>query len=218
MIAIDGPGGSGKSTVARRLAAELRLSYLDTGATYRAVTLAALRAAVPLDDAAALTALATDLTAVNRLILDTRVGTGAVLLDGEDVSALIRGPEVTAAVSAVSAVAGVRRVLVTWQRALARHSDGCVLEGRDTGSVVVPEARVKVWLTAAPEIRAARRGAEDGVDAGADLHRRDAADASRTVDPMQPAADAIVLDSSTLGIEETVGAVLARVRQAYRLP
>lgn len=213
LVAVDGPGGSGKSSVARRVARELGFAYLDTGATYRALTLAALRVGAE-DDRARLERLAHDLTG-SRLVLSTDPLREVVSIDGNDVTEEIRGARVTAAVSAVAAVPGVRRVLVDWQRTRAYASDrGCVLEGRDTGSVVAPDAIVKVWLTAAPEVRAARRGAELGVSAAVDLARRDNADAARAVDPMQPAPGAVVVDTSSLTLDQTVDRVLAHVRSA----
>lgn len=223
-ITVDGPAGSGKSTVARRLAGLLRIGYLDTGATYRAVTLAALRGCVPLDDPAALAQLASHLAreqGTGRLWVSTEPGRGGTWLDGRDVSAEIRSPEVTAAVSAVSAVAGVRQALVGWQRSIARARRRCVLEGRDTGSVVMPDALVKVWLTADSEVRAARRAAESGLppaDARSSLRRRDTLDASRRHDPMAAAPDAISVDSSSLAADDVVGLLLERLRAALPGP
>ncbi len=155
IIALDGPSGSGKSTVARQVARRLGWRYVDTGASYRAATLAALRAAVDLEDPEAV------LTAVRRvrIELSTDPERPATLLDGEDVSDVIRGPEVTFAVSAVSAVPAVRAHLVDLQRALAGEG-GAVLEGRDIATAVMPDALVKVYLDASPEVRASRRAAE----------------------------------------------------------
>jgi cytidylate kinase len=212
LIAVDGPGGSGKSSVARRVADAIGFDYLDTGATYRALTLAALRGGQAGE--AALSALATELTH-GRLDISTNPLDAVVSLDGENVSEEIRGPAVTAGVSAVAAVLEVRRQLVAWQRARALESGGgCVLEGRDTGAVVAPDAAVKIWLTASPAVRAARRGAESGAGAAADLARRDGADAGRAVDPMKPADDATLVDTSEMDLEETVACVLAHVRAA----
>lgn len=213
VIALDGPSGSGKSTVARGVAVELGLRYVDTGASYRAATLAALRRGTDVRDAAAV------LTAVQgvTITLSTDPTAPAVQLDGEDVTAEIRGPEVTAAVSAVSAVPAVRTLLVELQRRCA--GDGAVVEGRDIGTVVAPEAPVKVFLDAAPEVRAARR-AQD-TDAGvaaagqdlvnavaADLARRDRLDSSRTASPLVAASDAVHLDSSRLSADEVIDRVL----------
>lgn len=210
MIAIDGPGGSGKSTVARRLAERLGMGFLDTGATYRGVTLAAFQRELALDDEAALGALAGEL-AGGALEVFTAVADRRTLLFGQDVSQLIRGPEVTAAVSRVAAVTAVRRTLVAWQRELAFAAGTCVLEGRDTGAVVLPEAELKVWLTASAGTRAARRAQEtqdEAVDQVAALARRDALDAGRLIDPMRPAPDAVILDSTGLTVDE----VVARIR------
>ena len=214
VIALDGPSGSGKSTVARGVATALGLAYVDTGATYRAATLAALRAGVDVDDAAA----------VERVVsgADITVSTDPELawvrLDGDDVTAEIRGAEVTAAVSVVSAVPAVRTRLVDLQRGLA--AGGAVVEGRDIGTVVAPGAPVKVFLDADPEVRAARRAAE--AEAGvrssggnlvqavaADLARRDRLDSSRRTSPLQAAADAVHLDATALSAAEVIAEVLA---------
>ena len=218
VIALDGPSGSGKSTVARALARHLRWRYLDTGATYRAATLAVLRAGTDLADPAAVAAT----VAGAAIAVSTDPDVPATTLDGEDVSAVIRGPEVTRAVSAVSAVPEVRRQLVALQRALA-GADGAVLEGRDIGTAVFPEAPVKVFLDASPEVRASRRAgdADTGVRAGGgdvvsavaeDLARRDRLDSSRATSPLQPAEDAVHLDSSTLDADAVVERVLELAR------
>lgn len=216
VIALDGPSGSGKSTVARGVARRLGLRYVDTGASYRAATLAALRCGAALTDEAAV--LAAVESAVIELSTDPeRPG---VRLDGEDVSAEIRGPEVTAAVSAVSALPGVRARLVALQRGWA--GDGAVVEGRDIGTVVAANAPVKVFLDAAPTVRAARRAgdAHAGVATAAatqaavldvvaaDLARRDQLDSSRATSPLQAAPDAVHLDSSALTADEVIGRVL----------
>lgn len=221
VIALDGPSGSGKSTVARALARQLGWRYVDTGATYRAATLAALRAGVDLTDPAAVAGA----VAQARIAVSTDPDRPATTLDGEDVSAVIRGPEVTAAVSAVSAVPAVRRQLVTLQRELA-GCDGAALEGRDIGTAVFPEAPVKVFLDASPDVRAGRRArdaatgvrATGGVDVveqvAADLARRDRLDSSRTDSPLQAAADAVHLDSSGMDAEAVVQRVLELARAA----
>lgn len=220
VIALDGPSGSGKSTVARALARHLGWRYLDTGATYRAATLAVLRSGAELSDAAA---VATTVAAAT-IVVSTDPDLPCTTLGGEDVSALIRGPEVTAAVSAVSAVPAVRTQLVALQRDLA-GVDGAVLEGRDIGTAVFPEAPVKVFLDASPEVRAGRRAgdADPGVPAGngdvveqvaADLARRDRLDRSRTASPLQAAADAVHLDSSALDADAVVQRVLELARRA----
>ncbi len=223
VIALDGPSGSGKSTVARSVARALGLAYLDTGATYRAATLAVLRAGLRTDDAAAV-----ERTVQGAAIaLSTDPDAPQVRLDGEDVSAEIRGPDVTAAVSAVSAVPGVRAHMVRLQRELA--AGGAVIEGRDIGTVVVPDAPVKVFLDADPAVRAARRAADN--DAGvrtsgdvvqadvvqavaADLARRDRLDSSRKASPLQAATDAVHLDATALSADEVTERVLDLARAA----
>jgi cytidylate kinase len=220
VIALDGPSGSGKSTVARAVARHLGWRYVDTGATYRAATLAVLRAGTPLDDpdGMAKTVDAVDIT------VSTDPDAAATTLDGEDVSEIIRGPEVTAAVSAVSAVPAVRAQLVALQRRLAGER-GAVLEGRDIGTAVFPNAPVKVFLDASEEIRASRRAADSdsGVVAregdlvrrvAADLARRDRLDSSRNASPLQPAPDAVHLDSTALNADEVVVRVLDLARAA----
>ncbi len=220
MIALDGPSGSGKSTVARALARHLRWRYLDTGATYRAATLAVLRSGADLADADTVA----EAVAAATIAVSTDPDRPRTTLDGEDVSAVIRGPEVTAAVSAVSAVPAVRRRLVALQRDLA-GGEGAVLEGRDIGTAVFPEARVKVFLDASPEVRASRRAgdADTGVTAtgedvvqqvAADLARRDRLDSSRATSPLQCAEDAVHLDSSALDADAVVQRVLELVEAA----
>ena len=220
VIALDGPSGSGKSTVARRVAATLGWRYVDTGATYRAATLAVLRSGVDLGDAAAVASVVAGV----RIDVSTDPSVPGARLDGEDVSTVIRGAEVTAAVSAVSAVPEVRRALVALQRTLAGDA-GAVLEGRDIGTAVFPEAPVKVFLDASPEVRASRRAGDTdaGVSAqaadllatvGADLARRDRLDSSRATSPLAAAADAVHLDSSALDAAAVVERVLALAREA----
>jgi cytidylate kinase len=211
-IAIDGPAGSGKSTVAKRVAAALGILYLDTGAMYRAVTLKALRAGLPLDDEAALTKLAASTVLEFKQTTD---GAYHLFMDGEDVSAEIRMAPVTKAVSAVSAVPGVREVLVKQQQRIGRQG-GVVMDGRDIGTVVLPEADLKIFLTASLGERAHRRWLElctkgctvtkDEVEE--DLKRRDAFDAGRAVAPLKPAADSVTLDTTALSIEEVVERIL----------
>jgi cytidylate kinase len=207
VIAIDGPGGVGKSTVARRVAAALNAPYLDTGATYRAATLAALRAgADPKDADAVLAALGAATIAYED---------ETIFLDGADVSAAVRSPEVTAAVSTVSAIQELRRRVVEWQRGwVADHHDRAVVEGRDIGTVVFPDAPLKIFLTASPEVRAARRAGDHEAqgrhvtDIAAELNRRDHLDSTREASPLQPADDAVVIDTDALGLEEVVATVL----------
>lgn len=198
IIALDGPAGTGKSTVARALAARLGLEYLDTGAMYRAVTWAALQGGVDLGDCQALTELAQRV----RLEVGDRI-----VLDDCDVTRAIRSNEVNGAVSAVASVAAVRDELVARQRLWASERRGGVLEGRDIGTVVFPDAALKVYLTAAPEVRTARRAAESGAEAAAvavDLARRDHVDSSRAASPLTEAADAVLVDTSELSAEGVV--------------
>ncbi len=199
VVAIDGPAGAGKSTVARALAARLGLRYLDTGAMYRGVTFAVLRDGIdPRDEAAvARTAAAT------RLVVDD----DALEVDGEDATAAIRGREVTAAVSAVAANSEVRTLLRARQRDLVARRGGGVVEGRDIGSVVFPDAILKVYLTASPEVRAARRVAQSGGDVAeiaASIRRRDEEDSSRADSPLRLMPDAWVVDTSGSSVHEVV--------------
>jgi cytidylate kinase len=209
VVAIDGPSGSGKSTVARQVAAALALRYLDTGAMYRAVTWLALERGADLTAAAALAELAE--TAELRLATDPQAP--RVVAAGTDVTTAVRSPAVTAAVSTVSAVPAVRAAMVRRQREII-GAGGIVVEGRDIGTTVAPDAAVKVFLTADPATRAERRTAQDGADASgvadtrADLARRDRADSTRSASPLQQAPDATVIDSSVLGVAEVVAAVL----------
>ena len=209
VVAIDGPAGAGKSTVARRVAAALGYRHLDTGAMYRAVALAALERGLAPEDADALQRLAAD--------LDLVVEGDRVKIDGRDVSARIRRPDVTRAVSAISAVPGVRAVLVRRQRELAAERD-VVMEGRDIGAVVVPDASVKIFLTASIRERALRRQAEgDGGDPTAleELERsiaaRDEADATRAASPFVRDSGAHVVDSTGKNVDEVVDEVLKLV-------
>jgi len=207
VIAIDGPAGSGKSTVGRSLAQRLGLSYLDTGAMYRAVTFAALRSGVDPSDAGDVAALAQRLEIV--------VDDAGVRVDGVDATIEIRGPEVTRAVSLVAANPRVREELVRRQREWTVAHGGGVLEGRDIGTVVFPDADLKVYLTAAPEVRAARRSTEvtdlDYEVVAADLARRDALDQGREASPLTQADDALVVDTSDLTVDEIVEALLRKL-------
>ncbi|MGX7828949.1 (d)CMP kinase [Actinokineospora sp. 24-640] len=205
---MDGPSGTGKSTVAKRLAERLGAAYLDTGAMYRAVTLAVLRAGIDPADGVEVLRVAES----TELGLDAEVG-AAVRLGEEDVSAEIRGQEVTLAVSAVSAVPKVRERLVGLQRRMISEAKarrgGIVVEGRDIGTVVVPDAALKVYLTATADARAARRSRQDsaagraaGLDATlADVERRDRLDSTRSASPLRPAADAVEVDTTDLDID-----------------
>ncbi|MFC6093590.1 (d)CMP kinase [Saccharothrix lopnurensis] len=219
VVALDGPSGTGKSSVARRLAAGLGARYLDTGAMYRAVTLAVLRAGVDPAD----TDRATEVARAAGVVQGTGPDRSTTHLDGEDVGAEIRGPEVTLAVSAVSAVPEVRALVVAQQqRIIADALDevgGIVVEGRDIGTVVAPDAPLKVYITADAEARARRRAKQDAasgrqVDLGAtlaDVQRRDAHDSSRAVSPLRAAADAVVLDTTDLDLPGVLAALLELV-------
>lgn len=201
IIAIDGPAGSGKSTVARRLADALDLDYLDTGAMYRAVTHAAL--AQGLDPGAE-----AEVAELARKVAIDLGDDGTVVVDGLDVTNVIRGPEVSKVVSVVAANQEVRVELVARQREWARKRGGGVLEGRDIGSVVFPDAVLKIYLTASTKARAARRARDESTSderaVAADLDRRDRLDSERKHDPLMQAADAFVLDTSDLTIDEVV--------------
>jgi CMP/dCMP kinase len=207
VIAVDGPSGSGKSTVSRRLAVALDARYLDTGAMYRAVTWAALRSGVDPTDPDGVTKIASELD----LVIGTDPTDPHIRADGLDVDVEIRGPEVTAAVSAVAAVPAVRQILVAQQRAVIAGVPRIVVEGRDIGTVVAPDADLKVYLTATHDARARRRSTETASDVdstAADLARRDRFDSTRAVSPLQRAPDAVLLDTTGLGIDE----VVARLR------
>lgn len=207
IIAIDGPAGSGKSTIARRLAQRLGLQYLDTGAMYRGVTFAALRRGIDPGDADDVARIVGD--------VELEVGLDTVLVDGVDATIEIRGPEVTRAVSLVAANPGVRADLVRRQREWASERGGGVLEGRDIGTVVFPDAQLKVYLTARPEVRAERRSKEVAdlsyEAVASDLARRDALDQGRETSPLTEADDALVVDTSDLTIDEVVEALAAKV-------
>ena len=219
VVAMDGPSGTGKSTVSRRLAAACAAAYLDTGAMYRALTLAVLRAGLSGADPAAEDVA---LGAVPDLQSVVDPEAPRILLSGEDVEAAIRGPEVTAAVSAVSAVPTVRAALVERQRTIVADAvvdGGIVVEGRDIGSVVVPDAPLKVYLTASEHVRAARRGAQDR-KAGrtgdiavvlADVRRRDLLDSTRRTSPLHVAPDAVVLDTDELSVDDVLAELLRLV-------
>lgn len=210
VVAIDGPAGTGKSTVSRGLARELGARYLDTGSMYRIVTLALVRAGVDLNDPGAIAAAA-DVP----LSIGYDPDVEQAFLGDEDVSAQIRGDEVTRAVSAVSAVSEVRTRLVAIQRELATGPGSVVVEGRDIGTVVLPDAPVKIFLTASAETRARRRN-EQNIAAGlpddyetvlADVRRRDHLDSSRAVSPLRAAEDAVIVDTSDMNQTEVVAAL-----------
>ncbi|MTD57532.1 (d)CMP kinase [Amycolatopsis pithecellobii] len=215
MVALDGPSGTGKTTVARKLAERLSAGYLDTGAMYRVVTLAVLRAGADIADPVAVAAVAADAV----FTIGTTPVRPRVTLAGADVAAEIRGPEVNHAVSPVSAVPAVRELLVARQRriidAVLAEVGGIVVEGRDIGTVVTPDAPLKVFLTASPEIRAARRNAQDTAagrdsthaDALESVGRRDRLDSSRAASPLRAAEDAVHLDTSELEIDQVLVAL-----------
>ncbi|OBA73635.1 cytidylate kinase [Mycobacterium sp. 1554424.7] len=213
VVALDGPAGTGKSSVSKGLARELGARYLDTGAMYRIVTLAVLRAGVDPGDAEAVAALAST--------VPLSVDDEHYFLAGQDVSVEIRGDEVTRAVSAVSAVPSVRARLVELQRALAEGPGSVVVEGRDIGTVVLPDAPVKIFLTASAETRAARRNdqnvasglADDYEGVLADVRRRDHLDSTRAVSPLRAAADAVVVDTSDMTEAQVIAHLLELVRQ-----
>lgn len=220
IVAVDGPAGSGKSTVAKLLAERLGFHYLDTGAMYRAVALAALRRGIDPDDEVGVTGIARD-----AYIEFVHEGESAIasriLFDGEDVSAAIRAPEVDAAVSAVARLPRVREAMVARQRAQIGSGD-LVAEGRDIGTVVFPDAELKIYLTASPEERARRRHAElfdRGVHVARDevqeaMAARDTADSTRKAAPLSAASDARVLDTTDLDIAGVVDAIAAMVEAA----
>jgi cytidylate kinase len=203
IVAVDGPSGSGKSTVSRRLAQALDASYLDTGAMYRAATWAVLQAGVDLGDQEAVIKVVGD----TEIFVGTEPARQVVTVNGNGVEQAIRGNAVTAAVSAVSAIPGVRQVLVARQKEIIAAAGRIVVEGRDIGTVVAPEAGLKVYLTASASERARRRSAETAADHAAteaDLARRDHLDSTRATDPLKQAPDAIVIDSTEMDIDQVV--------------
>lgn len=216
VVAMDGPSGSGKSSTSRGVARRLGLRYLDTGAMYRAMTWWMLENGVDVDDPDAVAAHADRPVVVS----GTDPDKPTITVDGIDVAGPIRGPEVTAAVSAVSAVPAVRRRLLVEQHDVIGEGD-IVVEGRDIGTVVVPDAPVKVYLTADPEARAARRSAElaGGTDVHAtraDLIRRDKADSSRATSPLAMAVDAHHIDTTPYTLEEVIDQVVDLVERVRR--
>jgi cytidylate kinase len=203
LIAIDGPAGAGKSTVGHALAARLGLEYLDTGAMYRAVAWAALRRGLAVDDDAAIVALAE--------AMSLSVSDEGVYVDGHDVTTAIRGPDVTAVVSPMSAIPGLRAELRARQRAWAREHGGGVIEGRDIGTVVFPHATLKLFITASPRERAERRMRELGgnVDeVAAAIAERDQRDMSRLDGPLRTGGDAVVVDTTGMSISDVVDKII----------
>lgn len=222
IVAIDGPAGAGKSTVARRLADALAYVLVDTGAMYRAVALAAKRGGVDWSDGLRLGALAHGLVEQRALVFERDPGLGIrVKLSGEDISDAIRTADIAQGASTVSAHGDVRAALLDLQR-VAGHAGGVVLEGRDIGTVVFPDAEVKFFLTASAEVRASRRHAElvakgqtmSLEETLADVKRRDAQDEGRAVAPLKRADGAILVDSTALSFEQTVASMLEHVKRA----
>ena len=216
-VALDGPGGAGKSTLGRAVAAACGLHYVDTGAMYRTLALGIVRAAVNVRDAAAVSGV---LPTMQVTLHYDGEGKQHTLLNGEDVSGLIRTPEVTAAASAVSALPAVRAFLLHAQQAMAEEWD-VVMDGRDIGTVVLPQADLKVFLTAAPETRAKRRWLElqeKGIDQPyeqvlAEINARDEQDSSRAAAPLKPAEDSVLLDTTELNEQEALAALRSLIRE-----
>lgn len=207
MIAIDGPAGAGKSTVGKALARRLGVGYLDTGAMYRAMTFAALRRGVVEGDLDEVAAMAPT--------VELAVEDGIVTVDGVDATAAIRGREVTEAVSQIAANPAVRGVLVDRQRSWVTRHGGGVVEGRDIGTVVFPDADLKLYVTASPRVRAERRVRElggDVVEVEASIIKRDRVDSSRAHSPLSEADDAVVVDTTGMSIDEVVDHILEMLR------
>jgi cytidylate kinase len=208
LIAIDGPAGAGKSTVGHALAARLGLEYLDTGAMYRAVAWAALRRGLTVADDEAIV----DLTEAMSL----SVSDAGVFVDGHDVTAAIRGPDVTAVVSPMSAIPGVRAELRARQRDWAREHGGGVIEGRDIGTVVFPDATLKLYVTASPQERAARRVRElggDVDDVAKAIAERDRRDMTRLDGPLRSGGDAVVVDTTGMSISDVVDKIVGMLQR-----
>jgi cytidylate kinase len=218
VIAIDGPAGAGKSTIAARLARKLGYANLESGAMYRALGLTAIENDVSFDDEGALLELAR----VSPITLEPRLDGNRVLLDGRDVSERIRERDVTEAASRVSVHPAVRAWMVARQREMGA-SGGVIMEGRDIGTVVFPGADVKIFLEAAPTVRMERRRRQRGADANSDskiaaeLQERDQRDRTRAASPLAPAPDALILDSTHLSIDQVVERALELVRKKLRV-
>lgn len=218
-VAIDGPAGAGKSTIARATAAQLGFVYVDTGALYRTIGLAVCRRGIDGTDVPGILATLPEI----QVGLTYQDGAQHVLLDGEDVSDAIRTPQISTYASQVSSVPEVRAYLLDLQRDLARRQS-VIMDGRDIGTVILPDAKVKIFLTASPEKRAARRCAElreKGQDVTvegilADMERRDALDASRAVAPLKQAEDAVLVDTSDLTLEQSIETVLTVIRDKMK--
>lgn len=215
-VAIDGPAGAGKSTISRAAAKELGFIYIDTGALYRTVGLNALRTGADLDSAESVAATLTDDLKVELRFIE---GEQRMFLNSEDVSLAIRTPEASMAASKVSAVPAVRGYLFDLQKKLAQENN-CIMDGRDIGTVVLPDAKVKIFLTASPESRAKRRYdelCEKGMDVSfedvlADMKQRDYNDSHREIAPLRPAKDAILLDTSGFELERSVALIIKTIK------
>lgn len=218
VVAIDGPAGAGKSSVAKRVAQALGYRYLDTGALYRALAWKAIKSGLRPQD----TGYIVDMTRETKVELRQHNGEQRVLVDGEDVTEAIRAPEVANLASPISAIPEVREILLDWQRDFAKQG-GTVAEGRDTGTVVFPNAGVKIFLTASLEERARRRHKElleRGIDISLqqvklDMEARDQRDSTRHVAPLRPAPDAVVIDTEHLSLDEVVEEVLKICRARF---
>ena len=211
VVAIDGPAGAGKSTIAKALAAKLGVRYLDTGAMYRAVTFAAMSSGIELNDQN----LVADLTRKSKMLLTDE----SVVINGLDATVAIRSSEVTAAVSTVAANSQVRTELRERQRQWIADHNGGVVEGRDIGSVVFPDATLKVYLTASPIVRARRRVAQSGgnVDEIAtSIASRDLQDSSRSDSPLTQTDDAVIIDTSDRSIDEVVAHLVELTKKTSR--
>ena len=215
-VAVDGPAGAGKSTVSRRAAARLGFIYVDTGALYRAVGLNALRRGIDTKDAERVAEMLSDL----KVELAFADGVQSVLLSGEDVSEAIRTPEASMAASEVSAVPAVRSFLFGLQKDIAK-ANNCIMDGRDIGTVVLPDAQVKIFLTASPEERATRRYKElcdkgvkaDYKDVLAEMIERDYNDSHRAIAPLKPAEDSVTVDTTGLTLEQSVEKVAGLIKE-----
>ena len=215
-VAIDGPAGAGKSTISRKAAETLGYIYIDTGALYRTVGLAAIRAGKDIEDPESIVTVLTDDLSVELKFVD---GEQRMFLNGEDVSSLIRTPEASMAASRVSAVPKVREFLFDLQKKLARENN-CIMDGRDIGTVVLPDAKVKIFLTATPEARAERRYkelVEKGMDVKledvlADMIERDYNDSHRAIAPLKQADDAVLCDTSNLTLEESIKLIISTIK------
>lgn len=222
VIAIDGPAGSGKSTVSRHVASTLGWIMLDTGAMYRAITWAVLQAGVDPAESKRVG----DIARESIVEIDTQADASSVYVNGIDVTSAIRSAEVTSAVSAVSAAAEVRELLVELQRdAVLKSGHGIVVEGRDIGTVVLPDAQLKVFLTADPRTRASRRSAELGQNGSEEelkkmqlnIEERDFKDSSREVSPLRAASDAVIIDTTDMKLDQVVQEICQLARKKYSL-